>query len=292
MSIHVLLNKILFLSRGTVYKGFIFFNNEEVIDQGEEPHPEYELSELVISYDYRGFALHGFSLATSLSNYPFRGLNSFDLSTYSVDEIKSFIYAGFYELLMNGVTLPIIIDEKPELVNRVAKEHDLKTIIIHEEGTIKHYQGINYIEIKDEKLYFNGEEIGDKNIFCTIKSLTEKCSILDISGSVTFNVSSIINYLLIDGYEMNSIIKLLTRPYKLLGFDHGVIDIKSEPDILVYDLKNSLKTVPYEKAYYSISRGYQPDQVFIQGDLFFDHGEPLVLTPRNIEFILFGERST
>jgi len=181
LTIHVLLNNIYYRKQHVVEKGYVFFNNEAIIDLGEEPKPEYDLAELLYDYEYRAYVVHGFSVASGLSNYPFRGLEGFDPASYSDNELEEFIQAGFYELYMNGITLPIIIDARPELVNKVVKENEYKAVIMHERGVLKQYSGIAYIEIDNGILYYMDRRIGlIENIVCRLNEIRDDCHILDI----------------------------------------------------------------------------------------------------------------
>jgi len=72
---------------------------------------------------------------------------------------------------------------------------------------------------------------------------------------------------------------MLSKPYSLLGFDNGFVDKGSKPDLLVFDLKHSYKSTPISRLDNVLLRGYTPDIVFINADIYFDHGESLVITP-------------
>jgi len=291
MSIHTLLNNIFYNGVEGVVEGFILFNNEKVVDIGERAKPEYELSELVIDYGYRAYALHGYSLAIDPSKYLVRGLNEdLDLSIYSDNELEKIVYAVLYEMYLNGITLPVLFNELLEIVNRVVKEHSLEAVIVHDEGTLKHYTGIIYVERRGDKLYVNDRELGSfDKLFCTIQRVSSECVFIDISGLPTLNTSTVI-YELSKNIGVNSAIKLLINPYRVLGMDHGVLENGCRPDILVYDLRDSRLTIPRQYVEYVVLRGYPPSQVFVKGDTFFDHGESLVLTPSRIDDILFKAR--
>ncbi len=283
MGYHTLLNKILYGEKDFL-KGYIFFDNEKIIDIGEEPKPEYELAELIYNYEYKSYILHGYSLTTSLTNYPFRGLDKYDLSIYSREELKKFVYTGLFELYMNGVTLPIVIDEYPDIVNTVAKENGLEIVIIHEEGTIPHYQGIRYLEIVDNKIKELNKSL--KLMKCRPDALLDNCISISISGLPSYNTSLLINIMYREVGDLNKVLELLYRPYIELGLDKGSLEKNNRPDIIVYDLKTSYKTVPIEYVSNIILRGYAPDQIFVKGDIFFDHGEALSLLPIDISRIV------
>jgi len=279
----VLLNGVRYVSTRGVNKGYVFFNNEEVIDCGEEPKPEYELAELVATYDYSALAVHGYSVAVELTSYIYRGTGGADLSTYTRSELKKIAYAALYELYMNGITLPIVVDQYPDIANELAREHQLKLAILHEKGTLQHYPNTLYLEEEDGELYFEDRELGEKNeVFCSLRDISGKCRILYVSGAPTYNVSLMLFLAAGRLGGLPEALRILSEPYRLLGLDNGYISRGSRPDILVYDLRKSVKTPPLSVPEYALLRGYPPDQVFVEGDLFFDKGEPLVLLPTSI----------
>ncbi|MCD6300790.1 MAG: hypothetical protein J7L82_01820 [Staphylothermus sp.] len=284
-----LINNVYILSAGTITKGFIFFDNEKIIDIGPEASPEYELAEYVMDYEYKAVALHGFSVVTRLSNYPFRGTSNYDLSTYTKNEIKKFIQAGLYELILNGVTLPIVIDDYPELVAEVLRHLDINGVIVSD-TTTKTYPGIKYLFIEENIVKYGKKELGKFNeIFCKLNQINDKCLFLDISDLPTYNISAI-SLLATQLGTRDSFMDLITKPYKVLNLDKGVINKGAKPDIVLYDLRDSLKTIPVENIDSIILRGYPPDQVYLGGDIFFDHGESLVLTKIDLsQFILSGQ---
>lgn len=285
--VRTLLNKIIYRARD-LSKGYILFNNEKIIDHGEEAPPEYELSEMVIDYHYKAYALHGFSLAVNPMKYLFRGINtSIDLSIYSDDDLKKICLASLYELYMNGVTLPITYGERVDIVNKVAKEHNLPLAIINEENTLSKYKGLIYIDKKNNELYINDEKLGKHdNVICEFHNISHKCIIIDITNYYTFNTSLIASKIYEITRSIEKTMELLVKPYVFLGLDHGIIDKNAYPDIIIYSLKDSKKIIPINEINYIILRGYPPDQVFVKGDIFFDQGEPMVILSVDLSNLL------
>jgi hypothetical protein len=290
--IHTLLKNTYYRGvKGVKKRGFIYFNSEKIIDVGEEARPEYDFSELVIDYGFKAYAMHGYSVVASLTNYPFRGIGRIDLTIYSRDELEKIVHAALYELIMNGVSLPatIIRDENEvEAIINVLKRNNIKAIIFAEEGIISKYKGLYSISICGEKLIYEGKIIGDtKKAICKPQTINNECLFLDISDMYTYNLSLIMNFSIYSSdFKQETVIDLLTKPYKVLGIDNGVIEINGRPDIIVYDLREPYNIVPKQHIELVIFRGYPPTQVFIDGDTFFDHGESLVLSKPNIDFIL------
>jgi hypothetical protein len=289
--IHTLLKNTYYYGIRGVERGFIYFNNEKIIDVGEEARPEYDFSELVIDYGFKAYILHGYSVIASLINYPFRGIGRIDPTMYSRSELEKIVHAALYELIMNGVSLPatIIRDEnEARAVISVLKRNNIRAVILAEEGTISEYRGIYNIGIREEKLVYEDKILGDtRKAICKPQTVNNECLFLDISNIHTYNLSLIINLLIYKtGLKQETVIDLLTKPYRVLGIDDGVVRVNGRPDIIVYDLREPYNTVPKQYVETVILRGYPPTQVFINGDTFFDHGESLVLSKPNIDFIL------
>ncbi len=287
--VRTLISKIYYRGK-ELLRGFILFDEERIIDHGTEPEPEYELSELVINHEYKAYVVHGFSIALDPLKYPFRGFNEeIDLSIYSVDELKQIGLAAFYELYMNGVTLPIVYGEHAEIVNNIAREHNLSLAIIDEDKTLPRYKGVIYLDRRDDKLYLDERELGVYDeLICSISRITRNCLAIDVKEFFTLNVSFIASKIYEVTGSLTKTIELLVKPYIMLDLDNGYIDKEAKPDILVYSFRDSRKLVPYNKIEYVVLRGYPPDQVFVNGDMFFDKGEPLVLLPVELNTLLLS----
>lgn len=286
--IHTLLNNVYILKKEGIDKGFIYFDNDKIIDTGKEADPIYELSELVIDYEYKALAIHGYSVLTNLSGYPYRGLGvKTDLSIFTRDELKKIISAALYELVMNGVTFPVIYDQYIDLAIQILKEHSLKAVIIAEEGTVPEYTGLYYVYMRGDNLYYNDEKLGFiRDIICRPEKINNNCLFLDLRDYYTYNVSYVTNILFKLSKNIYTVLDVFTKPYQLIKIDNGYIDKQAKPDIVIYDLREPYLVTPRNYISLSVLRGYVPSQVFISGDIFFDHGESLILAKTRIDFIL------
>lgn len=288
-SIRFLINNVIMFSDEGLKKGFIFIYNGKITDLGEEPPPEYELSELVYDYEGRALAVHGFSILASLTDYPFRGIENADLSVYSRQELEKFAQAGIYELLLNGITFPIIEDKYPEIIIRLLKSLKLKGALVVERGTIKYYPDIIILEKENNRVYYNDKLLGIyDDIFCDINSVPRKmgeCITYSLIGSISYNVSALIT----QAYRSlgDRVFRILTNSYRVLGVDKGTITKAAEADLLIYSSKDPVKAVPMNvDPLIMIVRGYPPDQVIIEGDIFFDKYESLVIAKPDIDQII------
>jgi len=275
-------------------RGFVLFDNEKVADHGEEPEPEYELSELVIDFENRAVALHGFSVAVDPSKYPVRGLGdqAVDYTALSREEVKQVIQAALYELYENGVTLPIVYGEQVHLASEVARENSLPICVICERGTVTKHPNALYIELDSGgKLYFGERAIGEfSKALCTPEEVVRsECFAVDVTLAISYNISLIALKMHSSLGGVTQVLNMLTKPYRVLGLDSGVIDKGSRPDIVVYDLRDSRKYVNPAIAGAVVLRGYTPDYVFVSGDVFFERGEALVVQPVRIDNILLRE---
>lgn len=287
-----LLNNVLYFKNNEVTSGFIYFNNERIIDTGLEPSPEYELSELVINYENGALAIHGFSVAIDVFKYILKNKYSREtIDTLSNSELEKIVNNVLYELYLNGVTLPVIHSYRIDIVNKVIKENNLEAVLIHS-GELREYNDVHYIVVEDNQLIHRDRVLGDiDTTICRYESLTSNCLFIDTTDSLTQNVSFIINNLLRKtNNSFEQAISLLYKPYVSLGIDNGELLNGSKPDIVIHDLRNSLKTLPRSIVKYVLLKGYVPEQVFVKGDLFFDRGEPLVLFQHKIYSIIFDKQ--
>jgi len=287
--VRTLIDKIFYIGRGnSVNKGFILFDNERIIDIGSEPDVEYELSEYVLNYEYKAVALHGFSALIDPFKYPFRGLakSELDTSIYSDRELEAIIHAVIYEMLFNGFTLPALKTDQPEQVIKVTNEIDLRVIVLTERGIAKQHGRILLVEIENNTLYYNDERIGRVEDLICSEVIVDECLFIDLTRFPSINSSFIIWFLTMRTKSIPDALKLLVKPYIVLGIDNGFIDKDSKPDIVVYDLRDSRKTIDLGSLIYVTLRGYPPDSVFAGGDQFFDKGESLYLIQPRIDNII------
>lgn len=287
--VRVLLNKV-YYRKNALSKGFIYFDESGVIDEGEEPEPEYELSELVYNFDYNVYVTHGFSVLVNVSNYIFRGGRR-DASIFTKEDIKKIIYAALFELTLNGVTLPVVMDENPEIVAETAHMNGLMVALMVERGTCRKYPDTLYIEVDNEALYVYDEKIGLINdLVCRVDNVNNKCVFLNISGESTWNISSILYHIVKSTrMDLSEALNILTKPYRALGLDNGIVEKKSRSDLIAYDLRNSLFTSTIDRVEEVVLRGYPPDYVFIRGDVYFEKNEALIIVPIKIHDIVLNK---
>lgn len=287
--VRVLLNRVYYRGN-TLSRGFVYFDESGVIDEGEEPEPEYELSELVYNFDYNVYVVHGFSVLVNASKYVFRGGRG-DTSIFSKEDVKKIVYAALFELVLNGVTLPIVMDENPEIVAETARMNGLMVTLLVEKGTCRKQPEVMYIEVDNGVLYIHDEKIGLMNeLLCRSDRINDKCVFLDISEESTWNISSIIYHMVkSNSTGLNEVLSMLTKPYRTLGLDNGVVEKKCRSDLLIYDLRNSLFTSTLDQLDKVLLRGYPPDYVFIRGDIYFEKNEALIIVPIRIHDIVLNK---
>lgn len=272
MGIRALIDKIYYMRPNRITsKGFIYIDGNSIADVGAEAPVEYSLSELYYSFDGKAFAIHGFSIALTPSLYPFRGTGSsyVELSVFSKEEIRGFIKSAFYELLVNGITLPIVYREKDEyigLVIDVAKSISIPLVIMGGKELLDRYN--NSIDNKMVYSMVLGVDVAEKNI--CYDEISGSCDVVYLKN--TLNINSLIAFSVMNNgvYET---IEVLVKPYKILGISKGFVDKGSRADILVYDGRSPPKAPLLSRAPYSvITRGYPPDIVFLNGDIVVERG--------------------
>ncbi|MEM4619415.1 MAG: hypothetical protein QW607_04290 [Desulfurococcaceae archaeon] len=277
--VYTLLNNLYYLKNNGLNHGFIYFNTEKIIEIGEKPSPEYELSELIIDYEHRALALHGFSIAIDVFKYVFRENYSEEkLSTLSSVELEKIASNVLYELYMNGITLPVIYGHRVDIVEKVVKENNLETVFIHS-GELREYSGLKYILLKNNRLIYREIDLGEYGkIVCNSSFVTKDCVFLDTTHMFSQNTSLILyDIMKNNGLNLDQSLIYLFKPYIVLGIDNGDLNKNSRPDIIVHDFRNSLKTTSFKTMKNVLLKTYTPDQVFVKGELFFDRGESLVL---------------
>jgi hypothetical protein len=279
----ILLKNLYYYSDRIVKKGFVYVEEHLVKDAGEEALPEYELSDVVYDFNNHAYAVHGFSMVLKGVEQPFRGISHSDLSIYTESELEKIalhVFTVYYSL---GITLPIIETDHPGIVNKVAKEHGLQLVLVHDRGVIPHYGSLFYIERDGERLYYQDSFIGFENkVFCKPEKLDEGCIAID-ARSVDLPHPSVISAL--GRIDFERLLEALSKPYRFLGLDNGCVDKGSRSDILVYDLRSPLKQQPLmpEILFKTPFKNLQPDLVIVKGDFAFEYGEILTVSlPRVI----------
>ncbi len=289
MATKTLLKNTWFLSSSGFKYGYVFINGSRIEDAGEgDPPPEYELVELM--YDFEGDALvtHGYSVVVDIVEYVLRGLDNIDLSIFTREELRKLANVGLVNSYINGVTLPVAITSKPEVVADVARENMMRIALIVDRGTVSRNPFLLLLEVDNGKVYFEDRVIGEYNtVICKPKTITSECRILDTRQYG--NTTTAIEEAFMTIGDAHKAIELLTNTYRLTGVDSGYIEKNSASDLIIHDMKNPLKTLPLVKTANMeklVMRAQQPDIVFIGGDIFYDHGENLAIPVVKIHEII------
>lgn len=266
------------------YRGFVFIEGDKVVDVGSTPLTEHLLSELHYNFNGKAVVFHGFSVVVSPSSY-LLGEAGIDISVFSNNEVRGLIKVLFYELLMNGVTLPLIyeLDERiVKLVIDVAKMLKIPVAIISKKNILE-----NYMNLIDEKLIY-AIDVSHKGIvqdFC-IDSIKYGCKYLMLKNILNLN-AVIATYLgkMENGYD--KVIEVLSNPYRLLSIDNGVIDKNSRSHIIVYDARKPLKAPMIASNPIAIlKKGYLPDLVIIDGDIVMEQGIVYIIDENEVTSVL------
>jgi hypothetical protein len=284
-----LLNNVWYFSKSGFKKGFVFLYGSRVMDDGEEPLPEYELSELVMDFEGKALIIHGYSLLVDVVEYVFRGFQSrVDLSVLTRNEIKKLAEVGLVNAYISGVTLPIAYTRHIEALVDAARENSMRVGVLADRGTVTSNPFLLVFEIDNGRVYFEDKVLGSvDNVICTPQRAMSNCIFIDARGygntltaiEETFRSIRAVR----DAYEV------LTKPYKITGLDEGYVEKGCVSDIIVYDLRNPLRTSLHEREehlYTIIARSQQPDIVFIGGDIFYEFGENLAIPITRVDNVL------
>lgn len=273
-----LLKNAWFLSKEGFKRGYIFIRGSRVEDAGEQPEPEYELSELVYDFEDSAIIVHGYSLLVDVVEYVIRRISDVDLSIFTKDEKKKLAEVGLVNAYINGITLPVTETSYPEVVLDVARENGMRVGIIAERGTVPRSPFALLLEVDNGWIYFEDSRIGRSSSICTPGSYKSDCLLVDARGYG--NITTAIEETYRSNPNALASYKLLTGVYNLCGIDTGFIERGSASDILIYDLKNPLKAAPIrteQHMFVVLARSQQPDIVIIGGDIFYEHGENLAI---------------
>jgi hypothetical protein len=278
-----------YLSSTGFKQGYVFIYGTRIRDTGEgEPEPEYELSELV--YDFNGDAViaHGYSLLVDIVEYVVRGIRDFDLSVFTREELRKLAKAGVVNAYMSGVTLPVASTSHPEVVVDIARENSLRLGIIAERGTVSGNPFTVLLEQDGEYIYYEDKKISHySSAICKPSEIRDNCVLVDARGYG--NTTTAIEEVYMATGDPSLSFKLLTNLYRATGIDNGFVEKDSASDLIIYDLKNPLKSMPLingDHSYKLLARSQQPDIVFIGGDVFYEHGENLAIPVVKINEIL------
>ena len=289
MASRSLLNNAWYISKSGFKRGFLFLYGSRVADEGEEPLPEYELSELVIDFEGRALVIHGYSLLVDLVEYVFRRIHSnVDLSVLTREEVKKLAEIGLVNAYMSGVTLPVTRTRYVEAVIDAARENGIRIGVLAERGSLSSNPFVVLFEIDSEKLYFEDKALGNLNeVVCKPQNASSQCILVDARGYG--NTLTAIEEVYMSALSIKEAYEVLTRPYRVVGLDDGYVEKGSTSDLIVYDLRNPLKASPCtseDHLYAVIARSQQPDIVFVSGDVFFEFGENLAIPVSRVDNIL------
>ena len=273
-AIRVLLKNVLVPDNEGFKKIYIYIDNDRIADLGEEIPVEYEFAELVLDYNGEYLAFPGFSALVSLTER-YR-----DIAMYGSIDKKELVRAALYELIMNGVTLPIIVDDEDSIVRNVLKELEFPAVLIEKEADMDQKDVYIKGKLGDDGISINNV-LFRWNEICGPNKLNDSCKLLDLRGLHTYNVSALLSRNNIEP-EDAGFINVLWRPYKALGIGDCRIVKDMRADIVLYRITIPPKLVTHKNYRDLLRSGYPPDTVIIAGELFIDKNEPLILQPPRI----------
>lgn len=289
MAVRCLIKNTWYISSTGFGQGYVYLYGSRVEDVGEgEPPPEYELAELL--YDFEGDALvaHGYSLLVDIVEFPVRGLEGFDLSVFTREELKKLARIGVVNAYINGVTLPVAITSHPEVIADVARESGMRIGIVAARGTAPRLALTPLLEVEDGWLYYEDRRIGRvESSICSPGNVAGDCLLVDARGYG--NTLTAVEEVYRGAQSPEQAYRTLTNFYRITGVDSGYVDKNSASDLVVYDLKNPLKSIPVTSPaslYSLLRRAQQPDIVFVGGDVFFERGENLAIPLTKVNDLL------
>ncbi len=282
----ILISNACIYTGNEVKEGYIYIDKDRIADIGysKEFPIEYEFSELHYTFKNNAVIFRGFSIAITPSLYPCRGsIKCMDYSIFSKDEIKAFIASSFYNLLMTGVTLPIIFNEPYiDLLYDIIRSYKLKSIIIiDEEDPI------------DKFLYVKGVTVGttskglsdkysipyiDRSTICTLEEVgNENCKIVYVKD--LYSPQYILIYRHIYGKDIRS---LLFSGYLLVSGTYN-IEVGTPADLIIYKLDKIIHTPLLKIDPLSIiARGFSPDLVIQKGEIVVEENMNYVFNERDL----------
>ncbi len=269
-----------------VKKGYIYIDKDKIADIGynKEFPIEYGFSELHYTFKNNAIVFRGLSIAITPSLYPCRGsIKCIDYSIFSKDEIRAFIVSSFYDLLMKGVTLPIVFNELYlDLLYDVIRSYKLKSIIIIEEEDYID----KFLHVKEVTVCTTSKDLSnkysipymDRSSICSLEEIdNENCKIVYMKD--LYLPQYIFIYRHIYGRDIRS---LLFSGYSLVSETYN-IKINTPADLIIYKLDKIirvplLKTDPLS----IIARGFSPDLVIQSGEVVVEENENYIIIERNL----------
>lgn len=280
LALRCLLKNTWYLSSKGFNKGYVYIYGGRVEEVGEgEPEPEYELADLLYDFEGDALAVHGYSVVLDVVEYVVRGVSGVDLTVFTREELKKLAKIGVVNAYTNGITLPVAITKYPEVVVDVARENGVRIGLIVERGVVSKTPFTPILEVENGYLYYEDKRLGllEKTL-CTPLNPTEDCLIVDARGYGNTLTAVEEVYRLAKTPERGY--QLLTGFYRVAGLDSGYLDKNAASDIIVYDTRNPMKTIPMTdltSLYTLLKRSLQPDLVFVGGDVFYEKGENLAI---------------
>lgn len=264
-------------------KGYIYIVGNRINDVGAEPPAIYEFSEYVRDHDYLSLALHGMSIVSELTIRPLitaKGNIDELVSMLSRNDLEKIAKNTLYNLIRNGITLPIINDPYPEIAQRVLVSWQIHGIIITREPLKSKHKLIHNIIDDNGYLYYDDKLLGRREeVICPPWDTREKCLFVGVTGLPIYNYGCI--------FHLTRDKKRLFNAYKLIGLDNGSIEKGALADLAVYDLGDPAKNTLIPRNPYSLlSMGLTPDTIIVEGDILVEKNEAIGIEPTSIGSIL------
>lgn len=287
--IRILLNNTWYLEPDGFKKGYVFIDGFYIKSTGEEPEPEYELSELQYDFNGYGIVIHGYSVVIDTLEYFFKGFKEIDYSIFTRQELKKIMEATLLRSYISGVTLPIIETPFIDIVMDIARENSLKVGVITEEGSGRDTvdRNVFFLTRRNNGLYYGDKLLGEIKEICKPSDVDQECLVIDTRGYGA--VSTAIEIVFKKLGDPSLAYRVLTNPYRLLRVDNGFVQASSSADLLIHDLREPLKSFPIyrpEQCYEVLWRTSTPDMVLVNGNVIYERGENLVFSLSKLHEII------
>lgn len=273
----ILLKNTYYITAEGWKKGFIYIEGDRIREDGQEPDPLHELSELQYDAEWKGVVIHGLSAIVDTYEYIGRG-GQVDFSVFSRHELKALAELGLSVALSHGITLPVVLSTHHDVVVNVLKENNLPGIVLwNQEPTT--VGNIIYLQLKNGMVISERGLLGDtKTLICRPSIINEKCVFIDLRGAL--DPKSAI-HMALQHAPPERLYNILTEPYRRLGLDNGYTDKNNLSDIVYYRTLNPDTLYPMRSpldAWTIFSRLPQPEVVVVRGEVTYEKGEHLVYT--------------
>lgn len=284
---HILLKEVIYLDKLGFRAGYVYLKGDTIGDVGEEPEPEYELSEVLYEMDKKAVVLHGYSAVIDTYEFAFRGYGAVDYSIYTKSELKALAEYGLSEALSHGITLPIIASPRPEIAVDVLREAGLPGAVISSDE-VAAPANVVVLKVRDGKIYRGDKPISDASAICKPREAREGCAFLDLRGVMSYSSALQLAEEAMGGTD--KLYELLVRPYVALGLDSGYVEKGSLSDIVLFDLRNPQNLCPARGPgdyWVVVKRFNRPDIVIVRGEVVYERGEHIAytVTPKALSFV-------